>query len=193
MTTPALPEPTRPGPYVVGAAVTLALTVVGVAVGASALAREATPPDLSAVVAHEELATDHVRGEVDYDVVPPVGGPHADAWLDCGVYDRPVPDENAVHALEHGTVWITYEPGLPAGDVDRLAGLLPTEGILSPYDGLPGAVVVTVWGRQLVLDGADDPRLAAFITTYGDGSTAPEPFASCEGGVDQTGQPSSPV
>jgi hypothetical protein len=44
-------------------------------------------------------------------------------------------------------------------------------------------VVVTVWGRQLALVGADDPRLPLFLHRYGGGETAPEPFASCAGGV----------
>ena len=35
---------------------------------------------------------------------------HDPVWLDCGAYDAPVRDENAVHDLEHGSVWITYDP-----------------------------------------------------------------------------------
>lgn len=83
----------------------------------------------------------------------------------------------------HGTVWITYDPDLPGEDVAALEDLLPDDGILSPYPGLPGPVVVTVWGAQLRLDGADDPRLPQFLLDFGDGSTSPEPFASCEGGL----------
>jgi len=52
-------------------------------------------------------------------------------WLACGVYDEAVRDENAVHDLEHGTVWITHDPGLPADDVERLAAELPDNGIMS--------------------------------------------------------------
>lgn len=139
--------------------------------------------DLSAVRVFEDLSLAHVDGEVDYEVTPPPGGAHADAWLRCGVYDRPVRDENLVHALEHGTVFIAHDPGLEESDVDRLERLLPDEGILAPYPGLRAPVVVTVWGRQLLLTGVDDPRLALFLAVYGDGHTAPEPFASCEGGV----------
>ena len=180
-------EPTRPGRYVLGAAITMALALVAGAVLLTVVVRNVEPADLSKVAVYEDLPFDHVTGDVDYDVTPPVGGPHAPAWLECGVYDVEVPDENAVHALEHGTVWITYEPGLGAGDIARLADRLPDKGILSPYDGLPGPVVVTVWGRQLVLEGADDERLGLFLSEYADGHTAPEPFASCQGGVDETG------
>lgn len=128
----------------------------------------------------------HIDGDLDYPDYPdspPAGGAHNDAWLACGVYDEPVPEENAVHDLEHGTVWITYRPGLDDEEVDALAGALPDNGILSPYDDLRAPVVVTVWGRQLDLAGADDPRLELFIEEFAEGVTAPEPFASCSGGV----------
>ncbi|MDN4163798.1 DUF3105 domain-containing protein, partial [Nocardioides abyssi] len=60
---------------------------------------------------------------------------------------------------------------------------LPATGTLSPSPGLPAPVVVTVWGRQLRLVGAADPRLGLFVEQLGGGQTAPEPFASCAGGV----------
>jgi hypothetical protein len=132
------------------------------------------------------LRADHTEDDVDYDQTPPVGGPHDPAWLDCGVYDVPVRDENAVHSLEHGTVWITYNDDVSSDDVAVLEGLLPDEGILSPYPEQDAPVVITVWGRQLALESADDPRLELFLEDYGDGHTAPEALASCVGGVGTT-------
>jgi hypothetical protein len=125
----------------------------------------------------------HDNGDLDYAESPTVGGLHNDYWLDCGVYDVPVPEENIAHDLEHGTLWITYEPGLDSDDVAALARALPQNGILSPYDDLRAPVVVTVWGRQLDLTGADDPRLALFVDQFSEGVTAPEPFGSCAGGL----------
>ncbi|MDT0201396.1 DUF3105 domain-containing protein [Nocardioides sp. AE5] len=156
--------------------------------GSASVAREAADidgDDLGALREYPDLSTWHVDPDetVTYDQTPPAGGEHAGHWLECGVYDEPVREENAVHALEHGTVWITYQPDLSDAEVSKLAELLPTEGILSPYPGLRAPVVVTVWGTQLDLVGADDPRLATFIERYGNGETAPEPMASCHGGV----------
>jgi hypothetical protein len=172
--------------------VVLALTIASAAVGLPWLVGQVRPVDLSAVEVHEDLRLDHVEEPVDYPTTPPVGGPHARAWLACGLYDVPVPAEHAVHSLEHGTVWITHTPELSGDDLDLLRDLLPDEGILSPHPDLSGPVVVTVWGRQLVLDDADDPRLPLFLEQFGDGHTAPEPFASCEGGVDATGELAGP-
>ncbi|GAA5143968.1 hypothetical protein GCM10023340_10640 [Nocardioides marinquilinus] len=146
-------------------------------------ATEEAEPTLDDVRTFRDLKTDHVTDDVEYSSTPPAGGEHDPAWLDCGVYDEPVRDENAVHDLEHGTVWITYAPDLPAEDVDALASVLPENGIMSPYEGLPAPVVVTVWERQLALTGADDPRLPLFLSEFSAGETAPEPFASCAGGI----------
>jgi len=145
----------------------------------------AAPANLDAVRVFEGLHNDHTDGDVDYPTSPPVGGPHDPQWLDCGVYDAAVRDENAVHDLEHGTVWISYRPGLDEADVGTLTRALPDNGILAPYDDLDAPVVVTVWGRQLRLTGADDPRLEMFLAGFSDGHTAPEPFASCAGGIDE--------
>jgi hypothetical protein len=162
--------------------VVLAL-LVGAAVVLLLRDDEGPPTGLGEVTTYDDLSRAHVPGNVNYPQSPPVGGAHDPIWLDCGVYDRPVREENAVHSLEHGTVWITYRPGLSADEIDSLADKLPEKGILSPFEDQDAPVVVTVWGAQLALDGPDDSRLELFIREYGDGSEAPEPQAACVGGV----------
>jgi len=157
--------------------------LVGVAVVLLLRDDEDPPTGLGEVTTYDDLSRAHVPGNVNYPQSPPVGGAHDPIWLDCGVYDRPVREENAVHSLEHGAVWITYRPGLSADEIDSLADKLPEKGILSPFEDQDAPVVVTVWGAQLALDGPDDSRLELFIREYGDGSEAPEPQAACVGGV----------
>jgi hypothetical protein len=139
--------------------------------------------DLTLVETWEIADRSHTTDDLTYPQDPPAGGAHAPVWLACGVYDEPVREENAVHDLEHGTVWITHDPDLSASDVEELAAQLPDNGIMSPREDLPAPVVVTVWGVQLRLDGADDERLGLFLEEYGDGHTAPEFGVSCEGGT----------
>ena len=144
--------------------------------------------DLTLVETWDITDRAHTTDDVTYPQTPPAGGAHAPIWLACGVYDEPVHDENAVHDLEHGTVWITHDPALSADDVAKLAAELPDNGIMSPREGLPSPVVVTVWGTRLQLDGADDQRLGLFLEEYGDGHTAPEFGVTCQGGTpDPTG------
>ena len=184
------PPPSKRRRYVVVGVVTLAVMVVAAAAALPMLTKdeplrrdERTYAGLGAVTTYDGLAVDHTDGPVDYPMSPPAGGPHDPVWLECGRYDEPLRNENAVHDLEHGTVWIAYDPALDADDVGELEDRLPQNGILAPYPGLPSPVVVTVWGRQLRLDGADDDRLSRFIAEFGHGETAPEPEASCAGGI----------
>jgi hypothetical protein len=134
---------------------------------------------------YENLDPTHTTESVTYPQTPPVGGPHDPAWQNCGIYDEPVRNENAVHSLEHGEVWITYRPDLPAEDIARLQELVGERQfvLLSPYPDLPAPVVATAWGVQLPLDGVDEERLEEFITEYVQGAQSPEPGAPCVGGV----------
>ena len=136
------------------------------------------------VVVDEELARDHVEEPVEYDRVPPVGGPHHPRWLACDVYDEPVPKETAVHSLEHGAVWFTYDPDLPEDQVKRLEDLRVRNEeyvLVSPMDGLPAPVVAAAWGVSLPVQDADDDRLIAFLERYAGGDQGGEPGAPCRG------------
>ena len=128
----------------------------------------------------------HVEGEVDYPDEPPLGGPHNAVWVNCGRYDQPVPNELAVHALEHGAVWITHPTGLSDAELSPLDELAANQShvLVSPLPGAT-ATTATAWGAQLEVESADDPDLATFIETYLQGPQTPEPGAPCSGGVGQ--------
>ncbi|HOQ21182.1 MAG: DUF3105 domain-containing protein [Microbacterium sp.] len=136
--------------------------------------------------------TKHVEGTVDYPQNPPAGGPHNQYWLNCGVYDQPQQNENAVHSLEHGAIWVTYDAARVSGDeLATLRSLLPsTYAILSPYEGLPSPIVVSGWNTQLKVDSASDPRIAEFFEEYWRSQNVPEPGAPCTGAIDGPGKQS---
>lgn len=123
-----------------------------------------------------------------YPQTPPVGGVHTPDWQNCGVYDRPIKKERGVHALEHGAVWITYKPDLPAEQVAELRKIVQARPftLLSPYPGLTSPVVASAWGLQVALDSATDPRLTTFVARYVQGPQTPEPGAACSGGSSAT-------
>ena len=141
--------------------------------------------DMSAVQTIVENDRNHVTTAVTYTQTPPVGGNHDPVWLNCGIYDHAVRNENAVHDLEHGAVWVTYNPSLGADQVSALKAVVGTQTyiLMSPYPGLPAPVVATAWNRQLKLTGVDDPRLPEFIKLYRQGPQTPEPGAACTGGI----------
>ncbi len=154
-----------------------------------AAAESSGTPGQVDVVSTYKVSQGHVTGKVAYAQTPPAGGEHNATWLNCGVYDQPVPNENAVHSLEHGAVWVTYDPSLPSDQVATLRKKIPgTYMVLSPYSGLPSPVVASAWGKQVLLTGVDDPKLTDFITAYRQGPQTPEPGAACTGGLDAPGR-----
>ncbi|WP_030586182.1 DUF3105 domain-containing protein [Streptomyces anulatus] len=134
-----------------------------------------------------KLDREHVAGPVDYPMKPPVGGDHNASWMNCDgdVYEKPLPDVNAVHSLEHGAVWVTYNGTAAERDVDALAERVEKTPftLMSPYAGQEGAIMLSAWGKQVTVDSADDRRVEQFLTQYVQGAQTPEPGAPCTGGL----------
>ena len=136
-----------------------------------------------------ENTNNHVETAVEYPQTPPAGGDHNPAWLNCGVYTEVQQNENAVHSLEHGAIWVTYDPSISAEELDLLKTKLPsTFVILSPYDDLPAPIVLSGWDVQLQVDKASDERIAEFFEEYWRSADVPEPNAPCTGAVDGPGK-----
>ncbi|MEW1928166.1 DUF3105 domain-containing protein [Streptomyces sp. NPDC088360] len=135
----------------------------------------------------KKLGRNHVTKKVDYPMTPAAGGDHSQAWANCqgDVYDKPLGEENAVHSLEHGAVWITYNDKAAAGDIKTLSQKVSTTPytLMSPVAEQKGALTLTAWGRQLTVDKASDPRVEQFLGKYVQGDQTPEPGAACTGGV----------
>lgn len=126
----------------------------------------------------------HVDYRPDYEQQPPAYGEHNAAWWNCGTYEEPVPDHHAVHSLEHGAIWLTYQPELPEGELETLRALADQpDMLLSPYPGQESPVIATAWGRQLFLDEADDSAITDFIRDYMNDPGVPEPNGICYRGT----------
>ncbi|MBK1785820.1 DUF3105 domain-containing protein [Prauserella cavernicola] len=144
--------------------------------------------DIKGVVTDTYEAGAHVlpTERVAYDKNPPYGGPHDGFWAACTgiVYPNAVRTENMVHSLEHGAVWIAYDPDKVQGDeLEKLK--VRAEGkpftMLSPYPGLDSPIALQSWGHQLKLENADDERIDQFIAALRrNANTYPEVGASCD-------------
>jgi hypothetical protein len=134
------------------------------------------------------LARNHVDTPIQYPQTPPVGGNHNPVWQNCQYYDTPIPNERAVHDLEHGAVWITYAPETSQADRGVLKALADTGDhiIVSQYAGLPSPIVATAWGKQLQLPSVNDPRLEQFVQAFENGPQTPEPGATCRQSTSDT-------
>jgi hypothetical protein len=138
----------------------------------------------------------HKYGTISYPQSPPVGGPHNPNWQRCqgDVYDGQIPNENAVHALEHGAVWITYNPSLPKDQVDELAAKVRGNDfmLMSQYPGLDKPISLQAWGFQLKVENANDKRIDDFIKDLRENATQ-EPGTPCSSGNYTTKTGSQPV
>ncbi|MFD1151650.1 DUF3105 domain-containing protein [Saccharothrix hoggarensis] len=143
---------------------------------------------IQGVVKKEYEQGKHVQPtqRVAYDFSPPFGGPHDGAWAACTgvVYQTAVRTENMVHSLEHGAVWIAYNPDRITGDA--LAKLqAKADGqqftMISPYPGLDKPISLQAWGHQLKVESADDERIDQFIQALRRNQyTYPEIGATCD-------------
>jgi hypothetical protein len=140
---------------------------------------------IEGVVVTEYDAVHAEEGQpVAYEKEPPDGGRHDPVWADCNgvVYDEPVRNENMVHALEHGAVWIAHRE-LSDADLDLLVERVEGQPylMLSPYPTMDTPISLQAWGHQLKLTDADDPRIDQFIEALrANEYTAPEPGAPCD-------------
>jgi hypothetical protein len=106
------------------------------------------------------------EGGIRYNSTPPTSGPHSGVTITAGIYDSPVRNALAVHALEHGHVIISYAPDTSPSDVAalrRIAKRYPVDVLLLPYPGLSEPIALTAWGRIDTLPALDEPRIDRFI------------------------------
>ena len=140
----------------------------------------------------------HIEGDIDYSAqedykgeIPPAGGAHNSTPQQCEVYTKPIRTENAIHSLEHGAVWITYQPALATDQVQALDDMAAGDPyiLMSPYDGLPAPIVLTAWNHQLQLQSFDKDTVERFIRSYKNKrGITPELGASCAGTTATVGQ-----
>ncbi|MDA1052095.1 MAG: DUF3105 domain-containing protein [Planctomycetota bacterium] len=120
----------------------------------------------------------HVTTAVDYSAfsnAPSYGQHHAFipgiTPRPTGVYATEQPDEDLVHNIEHGHVWISYNPTLIT-NADRLAleqlvidGGTDTGVILTPRAKNTSTIVLTSLTRQQTLDSFDGTTVRNFVNT----------------------------
>ena len=129
----------------------------------------------------------HVPGTVNYPnqaTTPPDGGDHNALPQSCQIYTAAVANEHAVHSLEHGAVWVTYNPTTAsAADVTTLKALVNgnPDRLLSPYPGLKSPISLQAWGERVLVDKASDSRVKRFLDLFTKGPQTQEVSATCVG------------
>ncbi|MEU5315537.1 DUF3105 domain-containing protein [Streptomyces sp. NPDC021056] len=134
-----------------------------------------------------KLSQTHVTKTVKYPMTPPAGGDHDARWMNCNgdVYTKELNNMNAVHSLEHGSVWVTYTSKAKKADIDALAAKVKKTPytLMSPYEKQAAPIMLTAWGHQRTVTSAADPNVDKFFETYVQGEQTPEKGATCQGGL----------
>ncbi|MCX5133534.1 DUF3105 domain-containing protein [Streptomyces sp. NBC_00340] len=135
------------------------------------------------------LARNHVTKTVSYPMEPPVGGDHNQVWMNCNgdVYTKAINNMNAVHSLEHGAVWVTYNGKASVSDVKALAAKVKKTPytLMSPVDDQKDPIMLSAWGKQRTVTSATDKNVDAFFSEFVQGKQTPEPGAACTNGLAQ--------
>jgi cyclophilin family peptidyl-prolyl cis-trans isomerase len=163
--------------------------------GADGIAGNADDPD----IIHNSC---HVTGDIDYVGMgltnPPTYGPHhirTGSGTDLGAPVQPtgihddvtLDDEDLVHNLEHGHIWISYDPAnVTAEDVNHLRAIVREfgdgpegtgQGIIltaRPANDDTRGIALASWGRLVTMRHFEGHRIRSFINT--NKGLAPEGF-----------------
>jgi len=112
---------------------------------------------------------------IPYPSYPPTYGPHWPAPTTWGFHTEVVPDERAVHNLEHGGVVASYN-NIPPASLTALQALLTTypkdrygevKLLIRPYDKVPpGTIALTAWNWIDELATYDEARVIRFLNAH---------------------------
>lgn len=111
-----------------------------------------------------------------YNSNPPTSGWHWAQPASWGVYNRPLVDEQAVHNLEHGGIWISYKEidEETRANLEKITKANRSSVIMSPRDANDSKIILASWTRLEKLDSYDEAKILDFILR--NKGTGPEPI-----------------
>jgi len=119
------------------------------------------------------LGRDHITDGTtytSYNSNPPTSGPHYANPASARFYDKELPDEQLVHNLEHGHIWIAYKPGLSKDVIGILKDFSGRNVIVTPRSKNDTDIALAAWGRldqfNVEPSGIDKQRIKDFISRY---------------------------
>lgn len=118
------------------------------------------------------LGRNHIAdgSTTSYNSNPPASGDHYASPAPARFYDRQLPDEQVVHNLEHGHIWISYKPDLSPEVVKVLKGFAGGNVIMTPRSKNDLDIALAAWGRldkfNSESSGPDQQRIKDFISRY---------------------------
>lgn len=111
-----------------------------------------------------------------YNSNPPTSGSHYAQPAAWGVYQTELPDEQLIHNLEHGGIWISYK-GIDATTTAALEKIARSQAkiVMEPRANDDAPIVLASWGRLQKFQTYDEQGILAFIEA--NRNQSPEPLA----------------
>lgn len=150
----------------------LVLVVLLFGLGGFWLFKEAAKPSPNLGEAVPLLSREHINpgdNHYAYNSNPPTSGPHYPNPANWGIYDNQLPDEQLVHNLEHGGVWVSYKSDLDKDSLEKLkklVGSYRSKVILEPRSQNDVPIAVASWGRLMKLNSYEEQKIKEFIDYY---------------------------
>lgn len=149
------------------------LILAAIGYGLFLLAQTAGPDGEDFSVGYEIQGREHIADGAthpSYNSNPPSSGWHYGLPARGGFYDDPLPDEQVIHNLEHGDIWIAYHSNLNEEVIDTLESFAGQYVVVSPRAQNEGDISLVAWGRVDTLDVengvVDRGRIKDFIIRY---------------------------
>lgn len=147
------------------------IAVVGY--GLFLLARTAGPDGEDFSVKYDIQGRNHIANGTEhppYNSNPPSSGWHYASPARGGFYDEPLPDEQVIHNLEHGDIWIAYNPDISDETKKVLKSFAGRYAVVSPRSENEGDISLVAWGRVDTFNAengaVDEERIRDFISRY---------------------------
>lgn len=149
------------------------LIVAALGYGIFLLAQNAGPDGEDFSVSYPDLGRNHVAvgaTHPEYNSNPPSSGWHYASPARGGFYDKSLPDEQVIHNLEHGDIWIAYHPRVSDEVKSILKKFAGRYVVVSPRSENEGDISLVAWGRvdtfSVENEILDEKRVKDFISRY---------------------------
>ena len=153
--------------------IVIIIVIAGVGYGAWKFLSKSAPQGDDKSVGYPILGRDHIAVGSTHDPYnsnPPTSGPHYEIPARLGLYDVELPDERVIHNLEHGEIWISYNPRVKGQVVEAIKSIMNSHMVVTPRSKNDTDIALAAWGRldAFNLDGKplDLQRVKDFINRY---------------------------
>jgi len=158
--------------------VVVVVAIITLGYGLVFLTRQAEQPRRgveSAIQGRQHIAIG--AAHPSYNSNPPTSGWHYAGPASWGMYQTELPDEQIIHNLEHGGIWISYKDldTDTTAKLEDLARRFPNSVIITPRVSNDSKIALASWGRLEKLEIFDEAEILAFIKT--NKNKSPEPIA----------------